>query len=110
MDPEIGLECSFSQDKYHLETGWPDFLDYLVEKDLCIPEKREALLDFTGAEQEDSESDFDFQTYMVAPRLPDSDYSSALVRYISHVKLLYSPYHKLEAKAYPGVRLFGTPI
>ncbi len=42
-------------------------------------------------------------------KIENNDFSSALVRYISHIKLVYEPDHVLSAKAYPGVRLFGCP-
>ncbi len=44
IDQKIGLECSFASDKYHLETGWSSFFNYLVKKGLCLPEKKDALL------------------------------------------------------------------
>jgi len=109
VNPKIGLECSFSKDQYHQETGWPNFLNYLTEKKLCLPEKKSALLNFLGAEQENTNQDFDPESYVPSVMIPDNNFSSALVRYISHVKIVYKPDHPLEVKAYPGVRLFGLP-
>lgn len=107
IDQKIGLECSFSENKYHQETGWQEFLEYLVEKDLCSSQKKEALLSFPGVQQEDLSDNFDMETYMIAPKIKNKNYSSALVRYLSHIKIVYNSDHSLEAKAYPGVRLFG---
>ena len=105
----IGLECSFSKDQYHQETGWSNFLNYLSEKKLCLPEKKSALLNFLGAEQENTNQDFDSESYIPSVMIPDNNFSSALVRYISHIKIVYEPNNPLEVKAYPGVRLFGLP-
>ena len=106
IDPKIGLECSFYPDKYHLESGWSNFFEYLTKKGLCIPEKKSALLRYSGVE-EDTNENFNMNSYMIATKIPKDTFSHALVRYISHVKIIFSPYHPLEAKAYPGVRLFG---
>jgi hypothetical protein len=109
VDQKIGIECSFSPDLYHLETRWSAFLDYLIKKGVCLPEKKEALLSFSGVEQEDQTNDFTLISYEVSAKIPDDNFSRALVRYISHIKLIYTPNAPIQAKAYPGVRLFGRP-
>jgi hypothetical protein len=107
VDPKIGLECFISPEKYNQENGWTDFLDYLVEKGLCQPELRSVLLEFPGVEQENPEYNFNLDSYMPSVKLPDKNYSKAIVRYISHVKISYEPNKPIEAKAYTGVRLLG---
>jgi len=109
IDQKIGLECSFAPDKYHLETRWQSFFNYLVKKGLCLPEKKDALLEFIGVDQEDTKRNFDTAVYRPIVKFENNDCSRALVRYISHIKLVYEPDHGLSAKAYPGVRLFGCP-
>jgi hypothetical protein len=109
VDSKIGLECSFSPDLYHLETRWASLFDYLVKKRVCLPEKKEALLQFSGIEQEDPSCDFNLTSYKAATRISNSDFSSALVRYISHIKLISKANSPLEAKVYSGVRLLGRP-
>ena len=109
IDQKIGLECSFAPDKYHLETRWQSFFNYLIKKGLCLPEKKDALLEFIGVDQEDTKKKFDTAMYRPIVKFENNDCSSALVRYISHIKLVYEPGHGLSAKAYPGVRLFGCP-
>jgi hypothetical protein len=108
IDNKIGIECSFYPDLYNQETRWSDFLAYLTEKGLCRPEKKSALLCFPGVEQEDMNDDFDLKSYMTAVKIPENNFSRALVRYISHVKLSYEPNYPLEAKVYSGVKLFGS--
>jgi len=107
VNKKIGIECSFSTDRYNEETGWENFLEYLVEKELCLTEKKSALLNFLGVEMENHSYDFNLEEFDRSVMLPDNNFSSALVRYISHVKISYEPNKPLEAKAYPGVRLFG---
>jgi hypothetical protein len=107
VDPKIGLECSFSPDQYHLETRWASFFDYLYQKGVCCPEKKTEVLNFLGVSQEDPSQPFSISSYKIAALLPSEASISALVRYISHVKLCYIPETPIEAKAYPGVRLFG---
>lgn len=110
IEQKIGIECSFKSDRYHLETRWASFFDYLVDKGFCVPEKKDALLQFMGIEQEDVKRNFDLSLYQPTVKIQDDDFTSALVRYISHVKLIYEPGKKILAKAYPGVRLFGAAI
>ena len=107
IDPQIGLECFISPDKYHEGHGWDDFLTYLVEKKACLPDIKSALLDFPGVDRENNENEFTFDSYMPSVKLPDNNFSKAIVRYISHVKISYHPGEPIEAKAYTGVRLFG---
>jgi len=107
VDPKIGLECSDSSDQYHLETRWASFFDYLIKKGVCCPEKKTEVLKFLGVSAEDPSRPFNLSSYQIAVRLPSEASASTLVRYISHVKLCCAPGQPLEAKAYPGVRLFG---
>jgi len=107
IDQKIGLECAYHPDQYNLETRWEVFFDYLIEKSACIPEKKALLLDFLGVEQDDATQEFDLTSYQIAVRIQQNDFSAALVRYISHIKICYKPNHPIEAKVYPGVRLFG---
>jgi len=109
IDKKIGLECSFAPDKYHLETRWQSFFNYLVKKGLCLPEKKDALLQFIGVEQDDTTRDFNTTIFKPTVKIENNEFSSALVRYISHIKLVYESNHVLYAKVYPGVRLFGCP-
>jgi len=107
IDPKIGLECFISPDRYHQGDGWDDFLNYLIEKNICIPDMKKALLGFPGIDQENVDDEFSFESYLPTVKLPDEHYSKAIVRYISHVKISYNPGHQTEAKAYTGVRMFG---
>ena len=106
IGPKIGIECSFTSDRFHHETRWSNLLNYLVKKGICLPEKRDALLNYSG--MDDTE---DFSGGVMKPLSSASNHleellSSVLIRYISHVKISYQAGYPLEAKAYPAVRLF----
>jgi len=106
IGPRIGIELSYSSNLFQEETRWNYLLDYLVEKGICLTEKREALLNYTGIEENQ-----DFSGAVLKPVSTSADYldkisKSTVVRYINHVKIVYNPNKKLEAKAYPAVRLF----
>jgi hypothetical protein len=107
VEAKIGLECAFNPDRYHFETRWSAFFDYLISKNACLAEKKDNILRFCGVEQEDVTNPFNLDSYVVSAKIPDENFTSALVRYISHIKLNYKANQQLEAKAYPGVRLFG---
>lgn len=109
IEPKIGLECNFLHDQFHVETKWTAFLDYLITNNLCLPEKKALLLDFAGVDQEDPAYDFSFTSYQVAAKIHETTYSKALVRYLNHIKINFHADSSVEAKAYPGVRLFGKP-
>ena len=76
---------------------------------MCLPEKKAMLLSFSGVDLDDPSEKFDFDSYMSVAKIPDNNFSKALVRYLNHIKITYTPNQPLEAKAYPGVRLFGRP-
>jgi hypothetical protein len=92
VDPKIGLECSFYPHLYNFESKWPVFFEYLVKTGLCRLEKKNAVLQFPGVKS------------------GDIDFFSNLVRFISHIKLVYTPQHPVEAKVYSGVRLFRSSL
>jgi hypothetical protein len=108
VDTKIGIECSFSFDKYHTETEWEKFLEYLEKQNLCLESKKEALLNFIGAELDNSFNDFAIDDYLPSVMVNETSNSSALVRYLSHIKIVYDPNKSLTAKAYPGVRLLSS--
>ncbi len=106
IGPRIGLECSFEENRYHEETRWEDLFDYLVKKRMCLPQKRDALLQYPGVEHPDDFSGGIMKPFISISQHLEDIFSGSLVRYISHVKVVYRPGQLLEAKAYPAVRLF----
>jgi len=107
VNPKVGIECSFYPNSYHKETGWNKIFSYLSEKGLCNEEKLSAFLNSSGIEPQEFNEHFNPNTYVPAVLSSGEDFSSALIRYISHIKLVYEPERNVEAKAYHAVRLFG---
>ena len=108
IGPKIGIECSFTSNRFHHETRWSNLLNYLVKKGLCLPEKRDALLVYSGMADTEHFSGGVMKPLSSASNHLEELLSSALIRYISHIKIVYEKGHPLEAKAYPAVRLFET--
>lgn len=106
IEPRIGLECSFEENRFHEEKRWEELFEYLVQKGLCLPQKRDALLRYPGVEHPDDFSGGVMRPFVSVSQHLDEIFSGSLVRYISHVKVVYVPGRLLEAKAYPAVRLF----
>lgn len=109
VDPKIGIECSFYSGYDGQKKEWTNFLNYLVKKGLCVQEKQDSLLRFTGFELEDINNNYDLNSFIPSVKLPDDGYSRASVRFISHIKIVYQSGQPLEAKAYLGVREYGIP-
>ena len=90
---KLGIEVNFGEASASLNPHDPEdtrFFDYLVEHDLCLPEKRDAVLSWVGGF-----------------RLPGDESEPAtmplFLRTISHVKLVFQPNRAPEAKAYIAV-------
>jgi hypothetical protein len=109
IGPSIGIECSFSPNQFQRENKWSNFLNYLVEKDLCSNNKRITLSEFPGIEHG--------KIYSINRQNPTStfsnsheeEFSDSIVRYINHIKLVYRPNKPIETKAYLAVRHFLLP-
>lgn len=97
--PKLGLECFFNQ-QHGLELGWLPFLDNLVARGLCRPEKREALIAWPGYTTPTSSSN-PWPNYLITESLlqPPNQFS-VFERRLSHIKLIYQPQQPLEAKGY----------
>jgi len=103
--PRIGIELSFTSNLFHNE-DWNQLFDYLVEKGICIPEKRDALMDYVGTNDDEYFSGGIMKPVTSSANILETIDSAKIVRYINHVKIVYQPGKPLEAKAYPAVRLF----
>lgn len=99
---QIGLECFFSQQS-GVEPRLLPFLDDLIEKKLCTPEKRDALVrDWVGYTIPTG-STKPWASYLMAESLLQPKESLGILdRRLSHIKLTYRPQHPLEVKAYIG--------
>jgi len=82
----IGIECFLKDKKKAHKEKWGRFLNHLAERSLCIPEKKEALMDWLG------------HTYVALPQGAEPYY---IFRRICHIKVVYDKDKPLLAKAYP---------
>jgi hypothetical protein len=114
INKSIGIECYYSQRKsyldylkgsywrlmisyllysrekglieYMVDIRWGQFLDFLVEKGLCLESNRDAILAWPGSISKTS--------------VTSADIESRIRRDINHVKITFSPEGNLSAKAY----------
>ena len=96
--PRLGIEVVFGERSASWRRHDPEdtrVLDYLVEKDMCLPEKRDALLSWVGA-------------FRIGG--PHDEAGAALfLRTVSHVKLVFEPDQPPQAKAYLAVGRVDRP-
>ena len=94
VSAKLGVEITFGESSASFQRDDPEdtrLLDYLVEHDLCLPDKRDALLSWVGG-------------FRLASRGPsDAEAAPIFLRTISHVKLVFQPGRAPEAKAYLGL-------
>ena len=111
IGPKIGIECGFypkDHDEYAPEPRWRGFLNYLVSKNLCLPEKCNVLLDFVfDQEPVPTFMSDEKQPLIISTKIQNEEHISTLVRQIGHIKIVYKSHQPLEAKAYYGARLFS---
>lgn len=102
---KIGIECRFPRRLAPTqEPRWFTFLDYLTGEGLCRPEKRNALLQYSGCIETDMHACPIPLRKMASRHFPL--YRSFFVRIISHVKLVLDVSGEWKAKAYLGIKHF----
>jgi hypothetical protein len=102
----IGVECSFLSDVFQEEERWCELLNILVERKLCLPERKDALLSYPGVDGDENISGSVMKPLASASQHLNDLMTSKIIRYISHIKVVYETDRFVEAKAYPAVRLF----
>jgi hypothetical protein len=101
VHPKVGLECYFDGNRQpRTEPRWETLLGHLVANGLCTPEKREALLAYPGYADEEKATVSWPEEPRRASRLLGGRSLSTFIRSIHHVKVVYQPGEKPEAKAY----------
>ncbi|WP_330204433.1 2OG-Fe(II) oxygenase [Cyanobacterium sp. Dongsha4] len=100
--PKIGLEC-YLERQPSLNPKWQLFLDYLLQKGLVIPEKKDALLNYTGYIREKDYPELWPKTLSKLSSLMGSQYQRIFFKSLHHIKLVYQENKCLEAKAYLAV-------
>lgn len=110
VGPKIGLECSF-QDKPSpdREPRWLDLMDYLVERRLCLPLKRQALLAYPGVAHEWSRRGVYPAALLALSELLYPRFVSLISRGLHHIKITFQDGQPQEAKAYLSARHHWFP-
>jgi hypothetical protein len=103
--PKLGLECYVDA----LTLGgfkerWKPLLEHLVQRELCRPEKRDALLAWMGLSDHRTERERWPANLVRGAEAQGPDTLSLFMRYLNHVKVVFQPGAPLEAKAYPGLK------
>jgi hypothetical protein len=100
----VGIECYIHNDDWRASRDrWPSFVDYLVSRELCLPEKGEALLAYQGMSQECDTPGCWPSNLADAGAFLRGGVVPVLARSIHHVKLSFIGERVVEAKAYPGL-------
>jgi hypothetical protein len=94
----IGFEC-FLNCQPADEPRWTCLLDYLVKKDLCAPEKAEALAQWHGIDRRETSAAWP-PALAVADHFLKSRALSFFMRRLNHVKVIFASGALREAKAY----------
>lgn len=108
VGPKLGLECSFCPTIYHREHKWRDLFHYLVERELISRAECDAVLSFPGSDIIIRHPGIVMSSLNDKTPGRERIISSTIIRYISHVKFVYSPSKPLAVKAYIGIRQIDT--
>jgi hypothetical protein len=108
---KIGLECYFDRNRQPgREPRWGAFLDSLVLQGVCTPDKREAILAYSGYVDQNAPDVPWPEALLRTSQLLGGRSLSTFVRSLHHVKIVYQPGRPLEAKAYlAGNHHWHTP-
>jgi hypothetical protein len=100
--PKVSWECYMrpqGRDSQDLPR-WRAFLDFLVEREICTPEKREALLLYPGVVSAEESGELWPESLRLLSRVLGPLGFSRFKHGIHHIKVVFQPGKPLEAKAY----------
>ncbi len=96
---KIGLECYFYQQP-SLEPKWITFFNFLEERSLCLPEKREAILSYPGYLRESANQEQWPEGLKRLTQILGAKNEGIIFRGIHHIKINYENDAPQEAKSY----------
>ena len=99
VNSRIGLECSFPAE-FDNKIKWRLFIDYLVEEEICTPEKRTGLLNWPGFTKETDYPKLWPDNLSLAAFFLGANTSSIIWRRINHIKIVYEQGKSMLAKGY----------
>jgi hypothetical protein len=109
VSPKIGLEC-YIQPHPQDRLRWQSLLAYLHEVGLCVPAKRDTLLDYPGYVDALSHPDVWPQHLKIAAAFVGQRAVSLFTRGLHHIKVVFQEDRAQEAKAYLSVRHAWYPV
>jgi hypothetical protein len=95
----VGFECSFAEQP-RFEPRWAALLDDLVDREVCAPGKRDALLAWHEVIAPPNSAAPWPDPLIVAALQSPADAFGAIDCRVSHVKVIYEPGRPLRAKGY----------
>ncbi|MGA7731965.1 MAG: hypothetical protein WCD37_11935 [Chloroflexia bacterium] len=99
--PKISWECYFNKRAQPQDDGrWQEFLDYLVESEMCLPAKREGLLAYPAVIGQSTAGALWPDSLRLLSRALGPLALRRCVTALHHIKIVYQPGRPLEAKAY----------
>jgi hypothetical protein len=105
VHPKVGLECYVDAlSLAGFQRRWTPLLNHFVERGLCRPEKRDAVLGWAGLSNHREAPERWPHNLRQAAEAQGPTVASVFMRYLNHVKLVFQPGAPLEAKAYPGFK------
>ncbi|MEM9824700.1 MAG: hypothetical protein AAF985_26670, partial [Bacteroidota bacterium] len=102
IHPKVGLECYITADEDKVEK-WLRLLQLLEDADLCVPEKREALLEYPGGIHRFTTKKEWPAHWLEISKIEKNKNLSIYLRDLHHIKISYTPNQPLQAKAYLSV-------
>lgn len=97
---KIGYECYIESENIE---KWQKFLDFLVDEKMCTKEKCEAILNYPGVSDSDTDRDIWPENLLDALSVMNSWKQSIFKRSIHHIKVVFEPGKPLQAKVYLAV-------
>ena len=111
VGPKVGLECYCgSRSAPRLVRHYDRLLEWSVQRELCPPRKRDALIAFSGIADEKTDAGRWPEALLAASSMAGPGHVSIMTRELSHIKVVYQQGRPPAAKAYPGVRYVCVPI
>ncbi|HYO48415.1 MAG TPA: hypothetical protein VEW94_01080 [Chloroflexia bacterium] len=100
--PKVSWECYIHRQSRNSADlpRWQALLDFLVERGMCTPEKREAMLLYPGIQTAEESGEFWPESLRLLSRVLGPLGFSSFIRGIHHIKVVFQPGKPLEAKAY----------
>lgn len=98
--PRLGIECMIDAGMMD-SAPWRPLLDALVDRGLCTPARRAAVLGFPGVDE--PTSDAWPVELILAALLGEPTRAPVIARHVNHLKIALTPDAVLDAKAYLGL-------